>query len=241
MLPTERTMSRRGLHVALTAQSVVVILVSVNRLAPITLTPVPPYEFLRLVELNNMVLALFSLIVSYALIARLGAAVPHGASPASLIRGVVFMVGAYLFALSYGNHEVTNYLNARFCPPRAGGEICDIVRFHDDEVSHLLFFAGFTIINLSVMAAQWAHPTSSPLSRSDRVLSTGNGLVVAAGIMANLAFETIGFDLYVVAAVAVTAVVLHLRRPGQLILWYYAIAYPAGFVATLAVKALGAD
>ena len=224
-----------GLLLLLTAQSLVVVLVSINRLAPFTLTTLPPYGFFRLVEVNNLVLALLSLAVSYLLITHLGGGTPHGAGPAGLARGLAFLVGAYLLAVSYGDHEITNYLNARFCQNDAG-DLCEIVRFHDDEVSHLLFFAGFTIVNLCVIAAQWAHPSRGGWRRRDRILVGLNALFVAAGIVANLAFETIGLDLYVVAAVAIAAVTTVLRRPGQPILYYYAVAYPVGLLGTLVVK-----
>jgi hypothetical protein len=64
-----------------------------------------------------------------------------------------------------------------------------------------------------------------------------NGLLVAAGIVANLAFEPLGLDLYVVAAVAVIDVTLLIRHPSQLILRYYAVAFVAGLLVTAAIKA----
>ncbi|MGH2523931.1 MAG: hypothetical protein ACRDH2_15605 [Anaerolineales bacterium] len=52
--PTRRTLAT--LHVLLAVQSLVVILVSINRLSPLTLGYVLPNEFLRWVDLNNMLI-----------------------------------------------------------------------------------------------------------------------------------------------------------------------------------------
>jgi hypothetical protein len=70
----------------------------------------------------------------------------------------------------------------------------------------------------------------SPAQRTDGALATLNALFIAAGIAANLGFEEIGLDLYVVAAVAILAVFLLVRQPKQLILRYYAIAFVVGLI-----------
>jgi hypothetical protein len=217
-----------SLHLLLVAQTVVVVLTTLNRRTSLALASVPPHEFLRWVEVGNLALGLAGLLVSYGLIARLGVL--------GTVRGLIFLTGAFLISVSYGDHEVTNYLNSRFCPPAGGTASCEIIRFHDEEFSHLLFFAGFTVINIAVMAAQWAHPVSERLRTQDRVLIGVNALFVAAGIVANLAFEEIGYDLVVVAVVAVAAIDRAVRRRGQPILQYYAIAYTVGLIATAALK-----
>jgi len=66
-----------------------------------------------------------------------------------LTLSIVFMVGLYLLAASYGTHEVTNYLHVRFCPPEDFSRLCEIVTFNDDEFSHWVFFAGFVLKMMS--------------------------------------------------------------------------------------------
>jgi hypothetical protein len=104
---TETTYSRpdlarrglRRLYLLLTAQSAVAVLISINRLAPVTLVPLPPYEFLRLVEANDLVLALADLAVSFGLVRHLDDG-PHGpgradlADPAGLLVTVLLKVTA---------------------------------------------------------------------------------------------------------------------------------------------------
>ncbi len=49
-----------GLHVLLTVQSLLIVLVSINRLSALTTGYVAANQFLRWVDLNNMVLGLFA-------------------------------------------------------------------------------------------------------------------------------------------------------------------------------------
>jgi hypothetical protein len=221
--------SRLGLHLLLASQSVIVVLLSINRLSSATTGFVVENEFLRWVDLNNLILGLASLVTAYLLIRHLEYDSPRRHGSAHRVLGLAFFVGAVLYAASYGDHEVTNYLNTRFCGTvDAAGAPCEIIAFHDNEFSHYLFFVGFTVINISIMLTQVVFPDDRPSTLADNALVALNALFVAAGIVANLGFEEIGLDLYVVAAVATLATVLLVRNRRQLILRYYAIAYVVG-------------
>jgi hypothetical protein len=60
-----------------------------------------------------------------------------------------------------------------------------------------------------------------------------------AGIFANLAFEVIGLDLYVVAFLGAFSLGLLWRRGQQPLFVYYAVAYGLGLAATFVYKLLG--
>ena len=106
----------KRIHALLGVQSLVAILVSVNRLGPWTLGYVLPNEFLRWVDFNNMlVLPLISVVASYLLKKTLEYDSPRRESSPHIAWNLVFIVGLYLLAASYGDHEVTNYLHQRFC------------------------------------------------------------------------------------------------------------------------------
>jgi hypothetical protein len=83
----------------------------------------------------------------------------------------------------------------------------------------------------------WAvSPGDRTSSVADNVLIMVNSLFISGGIVANLVFETIWMDPYVVTAVVVLAVGplrSHLRR---LVPRYCAVAYVVGLVATFAIK-----
>ena len=149
------------------------------------------------------------------------------------------MVGLYLTAASYGNHEVTNYLHVRFCDPDPGSALCRIVIFNDDEFSHWVFFAGFTLVNLAILFLQNLFPYKDRLTSTDIVLLLLNSLFLGAGIFANLGFETIGLDLYVVALLAIVAAFLLWRRGRQPMFIYYTSAYWLGLIGSLAAQAIG--
>ncbi|WP_217143237.1 hypothetical protein [Streptomyces sp. AC627_RSS907] len=224
----------RTLHLLLTAVSLTLVLLSVNRRTELTLSFVAPNEFLRWTDLNNMVLGMVTVLLYYAIITHL-----TGAGPGRFTRftphGPVFALAAYLYACSYGMHEITNYLNSRFCL-NGSGAACRIIDFNDSEFSHYLFFGGFILLNASIVLAQLHVPAMAPLTRMDNVLLVLNAAFVAAGIAANLAFEQIGIDLYVVAAVALGTLTAAHRLPGQPILRYYNVGYIGGLVLTAAIR-----
>ena len=213
-------------HLLLGVQSLVVVAVSVNRLGSATGGYVAGNQFLRWVDLNNLILSFVSVLAFHLLQRHLLAEGSRWAG--ALTTG--FLAGAYLLGVSYGIHEVTNYLHVRACPT-SGPPLCPILAFNDDEFSHWLFFAGFTIVSAVLMLTQAAVPAPR-MSRGDLALILGNAVFIGAGIFANLGFEEIGLDLWVVAAVAVLAVVLLRRFGPRPVLVYYAAAYLLGLGAT---------
>jgi hypothetical protein len=235
VVPERSIVSR--IHGLLAVQSVVIILLSINRLSTLTLGYVAPNEFLRWVDLNNMlILPLISMVAFYLLKKVLQQNPLADPTRWNLLLNVMFIVGIYLLAASYGDHEVTNYLHTRFCEPDNGSDLCRIVIYNDDEFSHFVFFTGFVLVNAALMFIQVIFPHPAKLSTRDKALLVVNGLFIAAGLFANLAFEEIGLDLYVVLILAALSVSLLWRRGAQPMFIYYTTAYVVGLVATVIVK-----
>ena len=221
------------IHLLLGVQSLVVILLSINRLSNLTTGYVAANEFLRWVDLNNMlILPLISTVAFYLLIKHVEIPGPTRNGRTHTALNLLFIVGVYLLAASYGDHEVTNYLHVRFCEPDDGSTLCRIVIFNDDEFSHWVFFTGFVLINAGVMLYQVIFPHPAKIGRGDVALLVANGVFIGAGIFANLAFEVIGLDLYVVALLAALSFYLLWRRGAQPLFVYYATAYGLGLLAT---------
>ncbi|MEX2143152.1 MAG: hypothetical protein WD740_01035 [Anaerolineales bacterium] len=227
----------KRIHTLLAVQSVLAILVSVNRLGPWTLGYVLPNEFLRWVDLNNMlVLPLISIVAFYLL-----KKVIEGDSPVikgrnHLLVNLLFIVGVYLLAASYGNHEVTNYMHARFCLEDSSSDLCRIVIFNDDEFSHWVFFTGFVMVNAALLFLQALFTQKEKVSRADTLILMFNALFLGAGILANLGFEEIGLDLFVVALLAMLSSFLLWKRGKQPLFIYYTFAYWVGLVASIALQ-----
>lgn len=227
------------LHWLLSVQTLVIMLGSLNRLGSWTLGYVAQNEFLRWVDLHNMLtLPLISVTAFYLLKKELerGGGEGNGRHPQPdwrpLLLNLAFILGLYLFAASYGSHETTNYLHTRFCPDGAVSDLCRIVIFNDDEFSHWLFFAGFALLNGALMLLQVLYPWLGQLSGRDTAVLTFNALFVALGIFANLGFEPIGLDLIIVLGLALLAAGLLWRYGRQPLLLYYAVAYGVGLVST---------
>lgn len=228
------------LHWLLTVQTVVIIALTVNRLSSLTLSFVAANEFLRWVDLLNMLLFPLASLAAFQLLKdHLAYPSPARESARHRLLNLLFLLGVYVTGASYGLHEVTNYLNIRFCIPEiVAPDLCQIIAYNDDEFSHYLFFAGFVITNVVVLFINVLFPVRQPLTRFDGALLVANGLFIALGIFANLAFEEIGFDLYVVLVLGVLSLWLFRRYGRQPLIVYYATAYGVGWVATALAKAL---
>ena len=229
----------KRIHLLLGVQSLVAILVSINRLGTWTLGYVLPNEFLRWVDFNNMlILPLISVVASYLLKKTIEYDSPQREGKAHISWNLVFIVGLYLLAASYGDHEVTNYLHQRFCETDTTSDFCRIIIFNDDEFSHWVFFTGFVMINAAILFLQNLFPHREKITNSDFALLALNALFLGAGVFANLGFEEIGVDLYVVALLALISVYLLWRRGRQPLFIYYTIAYWLGLAGSIVAQAL---
>ncbi len=227
------------IHTLLAVQSLVAILVSLNRLGTWTLGYVLPNEFLRWVDFNNMlVLPLISIVASYLLKKTIEYPSPQRESKVHIAWNLVFIIGLYLIAASYGDHEVTNYLHQRFCAADNTSDLCRIIIFNDDEFSHWIFFTGFVMTNASLLFLQNVFPDRAALTRTDFSLLILNSLFLGAGILANLGFEEIGLDLYVVAILALLSAYLLWKRGRQPLFIYYTSAYWLGLIASLIAQSM---
>jgi hypothetical protein len=228
----------KKIHILLAVQSVVAILVSLNRLGTWTLGYVLPNEFLRWVDFNNMlVLPLISLTALYLLKKTIEYDSPVREGGAHRAWNLAFIIGLYLTAASYGDHEVTNYLHHRFCLADSTSDLCRIVIFNDDEFSHWVFFTGFIMVNAAILFLQDLFPYQGRLSGADIGLLLLNSLFLGAGVLANLGFEEIGLDLYVVALLALVSAYLLWRRGKQPMFTYYTAAYWLGLIGSLIAQA----
>jgi hypothetical protein len=229
----------RRIHTLLGIQSLVGILVSINRLGTWTLGYVLPNEFLRWVDFNNMlVLSLMSLVALYLLKKTIEYDSPAREGRTHIAWNLIFIIGLYFTAASYGDHEVTNYLHQRFCETDATSDLCRIVIFNDDEFSHWVFFTGFVMVNTAILFLQNIFPSREKISSTDIALLALNALFLGAAVLANLGFEEIGLDLYIVALLALISVYLLWRRGKQPMFIYYTIAYWLGLLGSVIAQAL---
>lgn len=227
------------IHILLSVQSVLAVLVSINRLGSWTLGYVLPNEFLRWVDFNNMlVIPLVSLVATYLLKKTIEYDSPQRDGRWHVALNLVFLVGIYLTAASYGNHEVTNYLHVRFCLDDPVSDLCRIIIFNDDEFSHWVFFTGFIMVNAAILFLQNLFLHRDELSRRDISLLILNSIFLGLGIFANLGFEEIGLDLYVVALLALASAALLWKQGRQPMFIYYTSAFGLGLLGSLIAQVM---
>lgn len=226
----------KRIHLLLGIQSGLAIFVSFNRLTDWFTGFVLPNEFLRWVDLNNILVALISLVAIYLLKKAIEYNSPMREGSVHTAWNLVFIVGVFLTAVSYGAHEVTNYLHVRFCLDDPSSDLCRIIIFNDDEFSHWLFFAGFIMVNTAILYLQNVFPHREALKASDIGLLLLNSVFLGLGVMANLGFEEIGLDLYVVAVLALMSTYLLWMRGRQPMFVYYTAAYWLGLAGSLAAQ-----
>lgn len=226
----------KRIHLLLGIQSLLAIFVSVNRLTDWFTGFVLPNEFLRWVDLNNILVALISLVAIYLLKKAIEYDSPMREAGVHTAWNLVFIIGVFLTAVSYGDHEVTNYLHVRFCLDDPSSDLCRIVIFNDDEFSHWLFFAGFIMVNTAILFLQNLFPHREALKASDIGLLVLNSVFLGLGVMANLGFEEIGLDLYVVAVLALMSTYLLWRGGRQPMFIYYTAAYWLGLAGSTAAQ-----
>jgi hypothetical protein len=181
---------------------------------------------------------LISLLAGYLLKKTLEYDSPAREGGVHTLWNLVFIIGVFLTAVSYGDHEVTNYLHHRFCLDDTTSDLCRIVIFNDDEFSHWLFFAGFIMVNAAILFLQNLFPHRGSVSGLDTGLLLLNSLFLALGVIANLGFEEIGLDLYIVAALALISTYLLWRGGRQPMFIYYTAAYWLGLAGSLAAQLL---
>jgi len=94
------------------------------------------------------------------------------------------------------------------------------------------------MVNVAILFVQNIFPHREGITSTDLALLALNALFLGAGVFANLGFEEIGLDLYVVALLALISTYLLWRRGRQPMFIYYTIAYWLGLIGSLIAQAM---
>ena len=231
----------KKIHLLLTGLSAVILLLSFNRLTSFTLSYLQPYDFLRWLDFNAMIpIPLLSIILYYLLLREIIYEAKFKKTKLYTLLFLLFITGVYLFGASSGNHEVTNYLNTRFCERGTiDSPLCNIISYNDDEFSHIIYYLGFVFMNVVLLLMEYNMPRKKGMVKRDYIFVSANALFIALGIFANLAFEEIGIDLYVFGFLMVLS--LYLLYSKKIVsrfplTYYFAFSYTVGVVGTAIYK-----
>jgi hypothetical protein len=94
------------------------------------------------------------------------------------------------------------------------------------------------MMNAALLFLQVLFPYNDRIAGRDIGLLVLNSLFLGAGILANLGFEEIGLDLYIVAALALLSAYLLWKRGKQPLFIYYTSVYWLGLIASFVAQAL---
>jgi len=227
----------KKIHLLLTGLSLVILLLSINRLTSFTLFYLQPYDFLRWLDFNAMIpIPLLSILLYYFLLREVTYESSFKKTKLYVFLFALFITGVYLFGASSGNHEVTNYLNTRFCERGTiDSPLCNIISYNDDEFSHIIYYLGFVFMNVVLLLMEYNMPRKIGMVKRDYIFISLNALFIGLGIFANLAFEEIGIDLYVFGfLMALSLYLLYSKKiVSKLPLTYYfAVSYTIGVLGT---------
>lgn len=231
----------KRVHLLLTGLSVTILLLSLNRLTSFTLSYLQPYDFLRWLDFNAMLpIPLLSILLYYFLLREVTYESSFKKTKLYVFLFVLFITGVYLFGASSGDHEVTNYLNTRFCERgNVDSPICNIISYNDDEFSHYIYYLGFVFMNIVLLLMEYNMPRKIGMIKRDYIFISANALFIGLGIFANLAFEEIGIDLYVFGfLMGLSLYLLYSKKiVSKLpITYYFAFSYTIGVVGTSMYK-----
>jgi len=234
----------KRVHLLLTALSITILLLSFNRLTSFTLSYLQPYDFLRWLDFNAMIpIPLLSIILYYLLLREVTYESKFKKTKLYSFLFLLFITGVYLFGASSGDHEVTNYLNTRFCERGTiDSPLCNIISYNDDEFSHIVYYLGFVFMNVVLLLMEYNTPRKKGMLKKDYIFVTANAIFIGLGIFANLAFEEIGIDLYVFGfLMALSLYLLYAKKIVSKfpLTYYFAVSYTVGVLGTGMYKLIG--
>src|SRR3989338_4062333 len=203
----------KRVHLILTGLTLTIILLSINRLTNFTQNYLQPFEFLRWLDFNAMLpIPLMSIILYYLLKREIVYDSPFLKTGKYILLMVVLITGIYFFGAGSGDHEVTNYLNYRFCDQgKVDSPICNIIHYNDDEFSHYVYYVGFILMNVALMLIEYNLPRKNEVKKKDLVFF-GSVMLLSIYLLLQKSYK---------------------KLP---VTFYFGVAYTVGVVGTLLYK-----
>ena len=225
------------LNGAFTVTSVLVLLVTIERFSFTTTILLQPYSFIRLHELvQGPVLLTLFLVVSTFVLKELS----HEFTTLRYPLLAFFVVGAYLYGLGEGWHEVTSFTLNQHCDVRnISGDLCGGLFINDYYTGNILFFIGGIGMATALMILERLTPSTAWDNRNV-VIGAVNSVIYSFTFFAYAAFDTVLVGLYSTAALMLISLVLlarvvrHWRQYPYI--GYSVLAYTLATAASLVVR-----
>jgi hypothetical protein len=225
------------LNGAFTVTSVLVLLVTIERFSFTTTVLLQPYSFIRLHELiqGPILLALFLVVSTFVL-----KEISHDFKTLRYPLLALFVVGAYLYGLGEGWHEVSSFTLNQHCDVQdVSGDLCGGLFINDYYTGNILFFIGGIGMATALMILERANPSRAWDDRNV-IIGAVNSFVYSFTFFAYAAFDPVLVGLYSTAALMLISLVL---LAGVLSHWrqypyisYSVFAYTLATAASLIVR-----
>jgi hypothetical protein len=225
------------LNGAFTVTSVLVLLVTIERFSFTTTILLQPYSFIRLHELiqGPILLTLFLVVSTFVL-----KEISHGFKTLHYYLLALFVVGAYLYGLGEGWHEVTSFTLNQHCNVQdISDDLCGGLFVNDYYTGNILFFIGGIGMATALMLLERASP-GSPWDNRNVVIGAVNSVIYSFTFFAYAAFDLVLVGLYATFVLMLSALVLLAGVARQWrqhpYLSYSALAYTLATAASFVVR-----
>jgi hypothetical protein len=231
----------KRLNVAFTLTSVLVLLVTIERFSFTTMILLQPYSFIRLHELiqGPILLTLFVLVSTFVM-----TEISRQFETLRFPVLALFVVGAYLYGLGEGWHEVTSFTLNQHCDVNViTGDLCGGLFVNDYYTGNILFFIGGIGMASALLILEHWSPTSA-WDNKDVLIGAVNSFIYSFTFFAYAAFDRVLVGLYATAILMVASLLalapVARRWRQHPYTTYSAFAYTLATVASLLVRARAA-
>lgn len=229
------------LNLLFSLSSLSVVLVTIERFSPTTKILLPPYNFLRLHELVQMIfLILFTVVIPYLILREVTNNFESLKDKKGFLLSFLFTVGIYFYATGNGLHEVSSFNFNQYCDTKIfSGDLCGGFFFNDYYTGNILYFIGAAFMVISLMLLERLRPSQN-YKRKDLAVTLVNAVVYSLAIFAYAAFDRVLVGLVYSAAIMIFADLLFLKvRKRYLqfpVITYTAATYTLGTALALLIR-----
>ncbi len=184
----------KRLHFLFSLNSLVVVLVSIERFSFTTHILLQPYQFLRLHEAVQItVLILATAIIPFFLLKEVtdNFSLLTKGKKSNLFLGVLFLAGIYLYASGNAFHELASFTLNQYCNVSTlSSPLCQGLFFNDYYTGNVLYFVGAFLFTIALILLEVAQPHLE-MTRRDIWLLLPNCLIYALAIVAYAGFDRV--------------------------------------------------
>lgn len=180
------------LNLLFTLSSLNVLLVTIERFSFTTKIVLPPFDFLRLHEVVQMlVIILFTVILPFLLLKEVSGNFELLKNKKGSILALVFVIGVYFYSTGNGVHELASFLFNNYCDIKNfTGNLCGGFFFNDFYFGNILYFVGGLLMNIPFLVFERMKQYSD-FNKNQTLILTVNALIYALAIFAYDAFDRV--------------------------------------------------